>query len=296
MIPKTSAYLAILLGAALWGLIALFYKHLEAYGFSALQIVAIRVVFSAILLSLIILKISPTLLSVKLQDMWMFIGTGIISLLLFNIFYFNAISMSSISMAVLLLYTAPAFVMLLSLFFFKEKLTKRKLLALLVTLIGCICITGAISGDWQLTPLAFIYGIASGLGYALYSIFGKFALKKYNSFTISVYTFYLTSVGALPFCEPKQIVTVFYQNQNALWYGLGIAVFSTILPYLLYTYGLRYVEAGRASILATTEPVVGCLVGIFLFNETLNIEKLLGMCLILSAIVILNHKNTTAKS
>lgn len=78
------------------------------------------------------------LAKINLRDIWMFIGTGIISVVLFNLFYLTTFTLSSLSVAVMLLYTAPVFVMLLSLLLFKERLTFSKILALCSTISGCL--------------------------------------------------------------------------------------------------------------------------------------------------------------
>ena len=79
-----SAYLSIISGACLWGLIALFFKFLSACGFSPLQVVTLRVLVAALLMTAIILKIDPGLLKIRWRDSWLFIGTGLLSLVFFN--------------------------------------------------------------------------------------------------------------------------------------------------------------------------------------------------------------------
>ena len=108
------------------------------YGFSPLQVTAVRTVIGAVFMTVLLLIRSPQLLKIRLRDIWMFIGTGIISVVLFNLFYLITFSLSSLSVAVMLLYTAPVFVMLLSVLLFKERLTKGKLLALASTVTGCL--------------------------------------------------------------------------------------------------------------------------------------------------------------
>ena len=76
---------------------------------------------------------------------------------------------------------------------------------------------------------------------------------------------------------------------RAILGGLGIGVLCCILPYLLYTEGLRYTEAGKAAILATVEPFVAALLGICLFHESVTFYKLLGMGAIFLAILLLNR-------
>ena len=139
---------------------SLFFKFLTACGFSPLQIVALRVLFAAVLMTAVIFKIDPKLLKICWRDSWLFIGTGIFSLVFFNYCYFRSIESSSISIAVLLLYTAPVFVMLLSIFLFREKFTRCKMLALLSTFCGCTFITGIFSSKMTLTLEAFGFGLA----------------------------------------------------------------------------------------------------------------------------------------
>lgn len=282
-----SAYLSIISGACLWGLIALFFKFLSACGFSPLQVVTLRVLVAALMMTAIILKIDPGLLKIRWRDSWLFIGTGLLSLVFFNYCYFRAIDGSSISIAVLLLYTAPVFVMLLSLILFGEKFTGRKMLALLATFCGCGLITGIFASKLALTAEAFAFGLASGFGYALYSIFGKLALRRYSTLTITAYTFYFATLGALPLADPQQLFTLLADWRAAAG-ALAIALICTVAPYLLYTRGLQDVDAGQASILATLEPLVAAAVGIFVFGEEVTAAKILGMALILASIFILN--------
>ena len=282
-----SAYLSIISGACLWGLIALFFKFLSACGFSPLQVVTLRVLVAALLMTAIILKIDPVLLKIRWRDSWLFIGTGLLSLVFFNYCYFRAIDGSSISIAVLLLYTAPVFVMLLSLILFGEKFTGRKMLALLATFCGCGLITGIFASKLALTAEAFAFGLASGFGYALYSIFGKLALRRYSTLTITAYTFYFATLGALPLADPQQLFTLLADWRAAAG-ALAIALICTVAPYLLYTRGLQDVDAGQASIQATLEPLVAAAIGIFVFGEEVTAAKILGMALILASIFILN--------
>ncbi len=94
---------------------------------------------------LFLLIFDRKLFVIRLKDLWCFLGTGICSIVFFNFCYFKAITMTSLSVAAILLYTAPAIVMVLSYFLFKEKLTKRKLLALAMTFAGCVLVTGILT-------------------------------------------------------------------------------------------------------------------------------------------------------
>ena len=284
---KTRAYLYIIGGAALWGLIGLFVKAIAAQGFSSMQIVALRAMASATCITLVLLWQGIGQLRIALRDIWMFVGTGVLSLVLFNFCYFNCIQSSSLAVAALLLYTAPAFVMLMSLLLFGEGFTAKKGLALVCTFIGCGCVTGAFEGGLSLTLSGLLYGLGSGFGYALYSIFGKYAVQKYSSLTITAYTFYFALLAAVPLADFDS-ATLSKIDLTTIGGSLGLGLVCAVIPYLLYTKGLEQVEPGQASILATIEPFVAAAVGMLCFAEPMTMSKALGMVLIFCSIVILN--------
>lgn len=278
--------------AVLWGCIGPFVKYLSGQGFSSLQIVAIRVTVAAVLFTLFLLIRSPHLLRIRLRHCGYFIGTGILSLAFFNFCYFEAIRRSSIATAVILLYTAPIFVLLFSSVLFQETLTRAKLAAVILTVTGCSLVSG-IGGEMGLTPAALALGLCSGLGYALYSIFSKYALRHYSSATISAYTFLFAAIAMLPLCQPAQLLPQL-ASPSTLLPALGLGLLSCIIPYLLYTKGLEHTEAGQASIIATLEPVVGCLFGLVVYQEHVDWMQGIGILLVLGAIVLINFSQHSA--
>lgn len=284
---KTKAYLYIISAAVCWGLIGLFVRTLAAQGFSSMQIVALRSLAAAICVTLPLLRSGSAALRIRLRDLWLFVGTGICSLVFFNYCYFNAMQQTSLAVAALLLYTAPVFVMLMSLVCFGEAFTRTKALALLLTFSGCACVTGVFGSSVTLTLSGLLYGLGSGFGYALYSIFGKYAVRKYSSLTITAFTFYLALAASWPLADFD------YQRLAAIDLPsivsvLGLGLLCAVLPYLLYTKGLEQIEAGQASILATIEPFVAAAVGVIFFAEALTPLKIIGMGLIFAAIAVLN--------
>lgn len=283
------SYIYIIIGAALWGTIGVFVQKLYEYGLTPLQVVTVRVTFAAIILILLLAMKNPALLKVQKKDFKYFIGTGIFSIVFFNWCFFTAIQETSLSVAAILLYTGPAFVTILSRILFKEWLTPRKMLALFLTLFGCILVIGLF--PLEQTKISFygiIVGLGSGLGYALYSIFGKYALAKYNSQTVTTYTFIFASLALLPVSGIWKIEQL--TSLPILSYGLSLGFFPTVLAYLLYTKGLEKVETSRASITATIEPVVAAAIGIFMFGEMVTSWQFIGIICILSAVLFVQER------
>lgn len=285
------AYVQIIAAAALWGCIGLFLKLLTAAGLTSMQGVAVRALVGAVSYGLFLFFTDRKALFIVPKDWYYFFGTGVCSLLFFNWCYFNAITRSSMSVAAVLLYTSPVFVTLMSALFFREKITPVKIAALAVTFAGCVLVTGLFPLGRETVSLPVIlFGLGSGFGYALYSIFGKFVLKKYSPATVTFYTILFCAAFSLPISGLRANLTSL--GDWRAWAGaLGVGVLCCALPYHLYTTGLQDAEPGRAAILATIEPFVAAGLGILLFHEAITPYKLLGMAAILGAVVLLNTKN-----
>jgi drug/metabolite transporter (DMT)-like permease len=223
---------------------------------------------------------------VKREHLKYFVGTGIVSVLLFTVCYFSCQRICSLAVASILLYTAPSFVVVLSAILWKEPVTKKKLLALLLTIVGCACVCGVFSGGLTITAAGILLGLGAGFFYALYSIFGRYALAHYDSMTVTVWTFLFAGPASLLMLRPEELRITFSMPLSWVM-AAGLVVFSTVLPYIFYTRGLSCVESGKASIMASLEPVVAALAGVFMFGEPMTAMTAVGIVLVLSGVVIL---------
>ncbi len=286
-LSETRAAVAMILIAATgWGVIGAFSRPLTAAGLSAFQVTFIRSAITLVGMGALLAVKDRALFRIRWRDIWMFLGTGLISIVFFNVCYFLTIDRTTLSTASILLYTAPCFVMLMSALFFRERITAQKLAALVLAFAGCMLVSGFAGGE--ISAAALLTGVGSGLGYASYSIFGKVALRKYDTFTLIFYTFLVSTVGLLPFARPAGIAAALTSGAGSLFSALGLGLISTFMPYILYTSGLRSVEAGKASVLAFVEPMVATLAGVVLFGEALSLKAVAGIALIFVAIVLLN--------
>jgi len=283
---RGSAYASILAAAALWGVIGLWNRTLMAAGLSPTSIVAVRNFGGMVLLAAVFAVKDRTVFRVKREHLKYFAGTGIVSVVLFTCCYFTCQRVSSLAVASILLYTAPSFVVLLSAVLWKEPVTKKKLLALLLTLVGCACVCGVFSGGLTVTLFGILLGLGAGFFYALYSIFGRYALAHYDSMTVTVWTFMFAGPVSLVLLRPRELMAAF--SAPVSWVmAAGLVVFSTVLPYILYTRGLAQVESGKASIMASLEPVVAAVVGVLVFSEPMGGLTVAGIVLVLAGVVIL---------
>ena len=279
------AYLNILLAAALWGIIGLWNRALMAAGLSPTSIVLVRNLGGCVLLSAIFAVKDRRVFAVKREHLKYFFGTGVVSILLFTCCYFSCQKLCSLAVASILLYTAPSFVVVLSAVLWREPVTGKKLAALALTLVGCALVCGVFAGDMSISAGGFLLGLGAGFFYALYSVFGRYALAHYDSMTVTVWTFLFAGPASLVLLRPAELA-VLTQPKLALT-AAALVVFSTVLPYLFYTKGLSRVEAGKASIMASLEPVVAALTGVLIFGEPMNVLTAAGILCVLAGVYVL---------
>ena len=280
----------IILAACFWGSMGIFVRRLGTYGFGSIQIVAIRVTLAAVIFCIIMLVTQKSESRISMKDIPLFLGLGFGSILFFTVCYFSAIKIMPLSTAAILLYTSPIWIMLMSALFFHEKMNKTKIAALALAFTGCVLVSG-ISGD-GITVTGLLLGLGSGIGYGLYSILGTIALRRYSPYVVTAYTFLIAAIGSLIICHPIDMISKYTEADSVA--GLTIlciltAVVTAVIPFLAYTIGLRSVEAGKAGILATIEPMVATVIGIICFSEALTFLSAIGILLILAAVVILNR-------
>ncbi len=258
-----------------------------------MEIVTIRALLTVVILFLFLFIFKRDLLKIRIKDIWCFIGAGICSIIFFNFCYFKCMSYAPLSVAAVLLYTAPAIVMVISTIVFKEKITVIKISALLLAILSCILTSGILDSKVSLSPEGLLFGLGAGLGYALYSIFSRIALNKgYKSPTIIFYTFLFALIGIIPFVDWKNISGEMFLSWSDFGFFILFAITTTVLPYIFYTYGLTKLSPSKASIIASVEPVSATVVGFIVFNETPSPIAFISIaCMLLSIILLSVNKD-----
>jgi len=285
---NSGAILVIIAGIS-WGFISIFIRELDSLGYNSIEVVLIRSIVTVLLLLTYLLITDKSKLKVDLKDSWMFLGTGILSTAFFTLCYFKTIVDCGAAVAVVLLYTSPIFVMIMSVFVFKEKITKKKLIALVLTFSGCVLVAGIIGGSSTIAPISYLIGLGAGIGYALYTIFAGIAVKKYSALTITFYSCIFCGIVMFFLCDFQSFSIKIASGGIKPWlYMIGMALTGTLIPYFAYTEGLSRMEASKASVLVTIEPLVGTMLGIFAYHEDANPLKIIGIILIFTAILILS--------
>jgi DME family drug/metabolite transporter len=207
------------------------------------------------------------------------VGFGVVGVSVFFASYQFAVEAGGAALASVLLYTAPVWVAVLSLVFLRERMTPLKALAVALTLAGVAGIALGGDGSVRLGPAALGWGLVSGLSYSLYYLVGKRYFTRYPTAAVLAIALPLGALGLWPFVE-------FAPKSTAAWAALGwIGTVSTYGAFLAYARGVRALEATRASVVATLEPVVAGAVAFAWWGERFSLIGYGGAVLILTAVL-----------
>ncbi len=286
---KTRGYLLVALAACLWGSLGLFFRILhDYYGLSAIALAFLRAAIAGGILMLVVAFTRPQLLRIPRHRIAFFIVYGFCGVAAFYFFYIQAVIQTSVTTAVVLLYTAPAFVTLIAWRAWSEAVTARKLFAVALAFVGCALIARVYDvTQLRLNAIGLAFGLGAGLTYALYTAFSKFALSQYASLTALTYALLF---GAL-FLTPLQTLDGFevLAREPSAWIFLfALALGPTLGALAIYNAGLRIVPASNASLVATLEPVVASALAFVALGERLEPLQVLGGAVVIGAAIWLN--------
>jgi len=274
---------AVVAAASIWGTLGLFAKILYAQGVSFESLVAVRASVGWLAVLVFVLATGKAKsLRVPGRDLAFLAPLGLVGIGCFYLLYFYTVGESTVGTAAILLYSSPAFVVVLATLFLNEPLNAAKALALFLTAGGIFLVAGAYDpSNLEVTPIVLLTGVLSGLTYGLYSIFGRPVTGHLAPSVILSYALFFGSfllvVAALPTLD-----TLAGLPTSSYVLLLMLAVVHTTLGFALYTFGLGRLGAGRAAIVATIEPVVAGALGTALLGEALTVPKAIGALLVIS--------------
>jgi drug/metabolite transporter, DME family len=277
--------LFVTLAGALWGITGTVTKYIYAYGLEPMSLALLRIGISFVALYAFALATGRRV-RLKREDIPFFLAFGAVSVTAFNLFYLSAIQLSTVTTAVVLLYTAPAFSLLAARLVLKESLTRRKVIALVLTFTGILLVVEAYRpGQLMLNVPGVLTGLGAGLTYGIYSIFTKGALRRGYGTMETVIIALGTGLFCLFFIRPPWHILPLFSEPLLFWLlVVVVAVFCTMLAYVFFVTGLVHVEAGKATMIAAVEPVVAIVVAFLFLGEVMTWIQALGVLAVLGAI------------
>lgn len=281
-----------LIATTLWATTPIFMGYLlPNFNITPLTLACWRDVLVAMALIVVLATFRRSLLRINRRDVPFFILYGLVGIALSNGLFVYSVSFNGAAVATVLAYTAPAWVALLSRPLFGEVITSRKVIAVVLSLTGCVLVAGAYDPTvLYLNPLGLMCGMVSGMAFAGYSVCGKMAVGRgYSPWTTTTYSFACGAVFLALTRRPADFVSMGYAPLG--WAALIVlALVPTLLGYLLYTVSLGYLPVTLVSIIATLEPVFTAIMAFVLLGERLTPPQMMGGAIIVGAVLWLQRR------
>lgn len=276
----------------MWGSVGVFVRKLTEFGMNDCTVLSSKMILASIIMFIGIFIYKKSWLKIKLKDLWIFISSGILGMMLLNFCYNWAINQLTLSFAAVLLSLSPVFVMFFVAVLFRERVTLKKVLCTVMAVAGCVLVSGMLESGAELkwTPAGIIVGLLAAVFYALYSVFSKLAMKRgYNVFTITFYSMLTVSIILSPFTQWDKIGNFVAEAPagNSL-FMLLYALCTSVLPYIIYTAALEHADAGKVAILgAGGEPSAAMLFGVIFFGEVPTVLTFVGLVVTIVALAFI---------
>ncbi|MEI7883849.1 MAG: DMT family transporter [Clostridia bacterium] len=284
-------YLLVIGATFFWGFQGIISSIALAANYQPLAISAFRLFFSFLMLFIGAIIFKPQILVLRLKDIPFFLTYGVLAMGIFHTVYVYAILLAGVSVTSMLLYTAPTFAVIISRVLYQEKITWQKALAIFLTLLGCLAISlqGLLVADINILGVGF--GLISGFIYACWYILSKKGVSTYGAWKTNMYGMFFGSLFIFVIAIPMGQITTRVLEPKFILLIVSAALFTTVIPHLMFTSSLKFIEVGKASIMSNLELAVSIIMATVILHEVLTPGKIAGMTFIVSAILILVWKD-----
>lgn len=287
-----------IIAGACWGCCGVFVRVLEAFGFNNVTITFSRIALVVVMLGIVIFFYDKSLFRVDKRHLPLLALIGLSGYFFLNYCYNVSITSLSMSLATILLCTAPVFVIIISSILFSERITLVRVICMLAALLGCILLSGVIeSGGLQWS----LFGILMGVGSALCNAVSVLAMneasdvRKLHPLTVQFYGSIFALIPMFFFADYSIMGSFIIQRPlTSTLFLIAHALVAALLPNLLFNVALNYVDSSVVSILASgAEPASAILFGLLVYHEVPTILGFIGIIIVVIAMIVLSKSDAS---
>ncbi len=275
----SKGFALVLLSAFCYGLQPFFAYFAYAAGADPIGLLLARFSLAAVVMLLWLKQRGIRLPAPRLFGQTLLIGIGYAGA---AVGYYSASHSTSVSLAVILMFSFPAFVTLFSMLFLNEQASWQSLLSLLLASGGVMLATGM---DFQGDTTGVLWGLFAAVSYGSAILYGTHTVAPQNPLASAT----VILIGcALTLAITGLLQDIRWPHSVDGWVAiLGLALFATILPIATFISGAPHIGASNASTLSTLEPIVAVTIAVILINESLTLAMLGGGTLVVIAALLL---------
>ena len=276
------------LAAVMWATSGTFTVLAIDAGVDVMQVTVFTTVITALILVPLIAAFDPKSLMIKAKDFLPFLAFSIITGTFFAIAWYMCVDLTSVATAVILLYAYPSIVTVASVFLLKERLSPQKALALPLTFVGAVLVAGAqeFEDGLSFNLVGIALGIYAAFGASVYYIWGKKFLGKYSANTVILYMTILSIPGLVIIANPFELLKNAISMEGWL-YIIALGFFPGTVGFVVSMVALNHIEASKASIVASIEPVAAVIIAVVVLLEAVNGLQIIGVVLVFAGVILL---------
>lgn len=278
------------LAAVMWGISGLFAESLFKVSskITPIWLTQIRLIISGIVLLIIatILHQKPFSVLKDKKNTLHIIAYGVFGLLPVQVFYFIAIEMANASIATILQFIGPFFVLTYLAVTHQQVLRRLDVLAAILAFIGVFLLsTHGNFNQLAITPLALFFGLLSALGEASYTLIPVKLVKRVSSLVVTGWGMLFAGVGLIIVYPQFPVIP----NTPRVWLDVSaIIIIGTIIPFQIMANALRYVKPSTVSLLDAFEPLSATVGSVLVFGLVMSGMDWLGTFLVIGSVLALN--------
>lgn len=278
------------LAAVMWGISGLFAESLFKVSskITPIWLTQIRLIISGIVLLIIatILHQKPFSVLKDKKNTFHIIAYGVFGLLPVQVFYFIAIEMANASIATILQFIGPFFVLTYLAVTHQQVLRKLDVVAAILAFIGVFLLsTHGNFNQLAITPLALFFGLLSALGEASYTLIPIKLVKRVSSLVVTGWGMLFVGIGLMIVYPQFQAIP----NTPRVWLDVSaIIIIGTIIPFQIMANALRYVKPSTVSLLDAFEPLSATVGSVLIFGLVMSEMDWLGTFLVIGSVLALN--------
>lgn len=287
--PKWLVYVMLVFATSMWGS-GFIAGKIAVEDFGPFTVAFLRFFFAAVLLFPLMWKMEPKRPVVTLRDWLFFALLGLTGIFIYNVCFFLASMYAPVVKSSLFIATNPVLILLLSILFLKERVTRFQIAGMILALSGAATIIsegnmGAIiTGGLEAIDIILLLAVVT---WALYSVLGKVVLKKFSPVVSTTYAVMFGTIFLLPFSLYEASPLSWLEASPSSWLAiLHMSVFVTVISFVMYYDGIQQIGASKAALFINVMPVSAVVMAVIFLNESFGMIHLAGALLVFSGVTL----------
>lgn len=288
MKTQTKGILITLLAAACFGAASPIAKFVYRYDVTVGNVLLWRfIIATALVWGYILLFRKDLNLRLRKEQILMMVVVGGFAHFLTTQCYFSALKHVPISMHIMIFYTYPFIVNMLSVIFFKEAISRIQLLSLMAAFVG-ILMTVTLD-DIRMSLIGILFSVGAAIANTVYILcLGKRSVTELDSVVVGAYSSFFAGVSYFLYCLARGELRV--DMPLPCWAGIiAMAVFTTAVGAIALSLGVKIIGSAKAAIVSVFEPIEAILLGVLLFHEKITLRGGIGIILVMGSIILINY-------